>query len=62
MNCTKNWSSFVEIHNEDDTIHYTEVSEYDDSYVIVEVRVCLILAVFRGFVPVDSVLAIELLL
>ena len=37
MNCTSNWTNGVEIYNEDGTIHYKDVSLWDDSYVIVEV-------------------------
>ena len=36
LNATE-WLQRVDIYNEDKSIHFTEVSEYDDSFVIVEV-------------------------
>ena len=35
MNVSSNWSSLVEIYNENGTIQYVNASEWDDSFVIV---------------------------
>ena len=40
MNCT-HFLDEVEIYSEDMSIHYTEISHWDDTFIIVEVNIAL---------------------
>ena len=42
------------------TIRYVNVSKYDDSFVVVEVDLCLFVALYRIVFPVDYLFAVEL--
>jgi hypothetical protein len=61
MNVSSNWSSLVEIYNENGTIQYVNASEYDDSFVVVEVFVYWYLALHWSVFPIYHLFAIELL-
>lgn len=37
MNCSSNWSSYIHVFNQDESVEFTESNHWDDSYVIVEV-------------------------
>jgi hypothetical protein len=60
MNCSKNWSSYINVYNYDETVEYNEATTWDDSYVIVEVIIFLFLALLWSVIPKYYFLASQL--